>query len=522
MLLYFRELPQLSRDHWKPYFAKTFDVFTKLWRFQQVHRRILEHHISLRRWQIGEIASRIGQLYYHYYLRTSEANYLQEAFTFYSAIRSRKYFSMLQQHSSSSSTKESHFVPDDFSEHSLQNLTLKILRYYARFIVVSLMLDNMHMVRELATANLYWPAREKVGSYRLGSSRSLLVTPTKYSYRLQEAVIVGCSFDQVKFGEVTIDMCRVAQSLEHEFSLNLHAEFQHSASIMLKSDIISSIDIQRKNPHKTLLYKPTFGAIYSTLSNSFRELRSSNVMLMYFSCDRVCYSKDKHISIFTGDGLRTNNRLHDGSEVLLNAQKCKADPHCIYREDIYPFMRKPCVLIVDSPASSQFEGMPCEMFGQPFVSLLSPVTVPDIICNENITGRLLTLFLTSPITAMCLLCRFTYTDRPTKSDIRALETATGQTVEILAFIHSKVMHIHHHSEEFGFIRFYSDQVLATLLNRFLLFAITLSMDRRFNLNCNQPRCQPSIPNEVFNDRHIRKSILELCSTLRAHHHFELH
>ena len=47
------------------------------------------------RWQIGEIASKIGQLYYHYYLRTSETNYLNEAFSFYSAIRARSYYSKL-------------------------------------------------------------------------------------------------------------------------------------------------------------------------------------------------------------------------------------------------------------------------------------------------------------------------------------------------------------------------------------------------------------------------------------------
>ena len=47
---------------------------------------------GLKRWQIGEIASKIGQLYYHYYLRTSETNYLNEAFSFYAAIRGRAYY----------------------------------------------------------------------------------------------------------------------------------------------------------------------------------------------------------------------------------------------------------------------------------------------------------------------------------------------------------------------------------------------------------------------------------------------
>lgn len=49
----------------------------------------------LQRWQIGEIASKIGQLYYHYYLRTSDTNYLSEAFSFYAAIRARGYYSKM-------------------------------------------------------------------------------------------------------------------------------------------------------------------------------------------------------------------------------------------------------------------------------------------------------------------------------------------------------------------------------------------------------------------------------------------
>ena len=51
------------------------------------NRRVLEHkeRYGLKRWEIGEIASKIGQLYYHYYLRTSETNYLRESAVFYQA-----------------------------------------------------------------------------------------------------------------------------------------------------------------------------------------------------------------------------------------------------------------------------------------------------------------------------------------------------------------------------------------------------------------------------------------------------
>lgn len=113
LILGLRDLPQYGHRAWQPYFGKTFDVYTKLvsltiylqsnfllilnssfqWKFQQQHRQILDSKYGLKRWQIGEIASKIGQLYYHYYLRTSETNYLNEAFSFYSAIRARGYYS---------------------------------------------------------------------------------------------------------------------------------------------------------------------------------------------------------------------------------------------------------------------------------------------------------------------------------------------------------------------------------------------------------------------------------------------
>ena len=63
-----RDLPQYGHrnNQWQAYFGRTFDVYTRLWKFQQQHRHILESRMNLKRWQIGEIASKIGQLYYHY------------------------------------------------------------------------------------------------------------------------------------------------------------------------------------------------------------------------------------------------------------------------------------------------------------------------------------------------------------------------------------------------------------------------------------------------------------------------
>ena len=61
-----RDMPQYGHKQWQAYFGRTFDIYTKLWKFQQQHRAVLDHRYGLKRWQIGEIASKIGQLYYHY------------------------------------------------------------------------------------------------------------------------------------------------------------------------------------------------------------------------------------------------------------------------------------------------------------------------------------------------------------------------------------------------------------------------------------------------------------------------
>ncbi len=128
----YRDLPQYGHKQWQAYFGRTFDVYTKLWKFQQQHRHILDIKYDLKRWQIGEIASKIGQLYYHYCnilndnikitfkntlryknificslidLRTSETNYLNEAFSFYSAIRARSYYSRISKEDHSGGSK---------------------------------------------------------------------------------------------------------------------------------------------------------------------------------------------------------------------------------------------------------------------------------------------------------------------------------------------------------------------------------------------------------------------------------
>ena len=70
----------------------------------------------------------------------------------------------------------------------------------------------------------------------------------------------------------------------------------------------------------------------------------------------------------------SNSHYSDAStKKSVNTNK---ETHCIYPGDLYPFLRKPLFLIVDSYQSNVFKNFP-NLFSQPFVALLSPSSTPS-------------------------------------------------------------------------------------------------------------------------------------------------
>lgn len=122
-----RDVPVYGRAPNNHYFHKVFKAYMRLWKYQQENRSKLVDS-GLQRWEIGEIASRIGQLYFNQYMRTSEARFLLESYIFYEAILNRRYFEGL--------------VKD-------RGLRFKELRFYARFLLVSVILNRWEMVKLL-------------------------------------------------------------------------------------------------------------------------------------------------------------------------------------------------------------------------------------------------------------------------------------------------------------------------------------------------------------------------------------
>ena len=274
-------------------------------------------------------------------LRTSETNYLNEAFSFYSAIRARGYYSKA-------------------NKEERCDLMVKKLRYYARFIVVCLLLKKMKLVRDLVRVSnegqkrkfvakrmlmvlcpkmqelakhiedyttVYEPDDQLEWSLVLSEIKAFIEAdnlttvidvdnlPVIISHRLnplntpppleklpavhlslQEILIVGNVTDQIKFSELTLDMFRMLQALERE-----PQDDQRSSSgtrsfagnpLMPGPGPVppgatgdTSRPLGRDNPHKYLLYKPTIHQLLVFLSCGFKELPPNGVLLLYLSAD---------------------------------------------------------------------------------------------------------------------------------------------------------------------------------------------------------------------------------------------
>uniref|UniRef100_A0A7M4EVI9 Suppressor of cancer cell invasion n=1 Tax=Crocodylus porosus TaxID=8502 RepID=A0A7M4EVI9_CROPO len=627
-----RDLPQYGQKQWQSYFGRTFDVYTKLWKFQQQHRQVLDNRYGLKRWQIGEIASKIGQLYYHYYLRTSETSYLNEAFSFYSAIRQRSYYSQV-------------------NKEDRPELVVKKLRYYARFIVVCLLLNKMDVVKDLVkvTQRLppcsnpqifmafpfhekqmpptlisllskvfyfspfwYWvahhlqetptmyftphrrpticktkrdcrhyhgigkgrdlcasisPARGrlthlnccKMGSLEgpqelsdeiedythrfntedqvewnlvlqevaafieadpvmvLNDDNTIVITSNRLSetgaplleqgmivgqLALADALIIGNCNNQVKFSELTIDMFRMLQALERE-PMNL-------ASQMNKPGMQESTEkpARRENPHKYLLYKPTFSQLYTFLAASFKELPANSVLLIYLSATGVFPSgrSDSEGPYDFGGVLTNSNRDIINGDAIHKRNQSYKEMHCLHPGDLYPFTRKPLFIIVDSSNSVAYKNF-TNLFGQPLVCLLSPTAYPKALQDQSQRGSLFTLFLNNPLMAFLFV-----------SGLSSMRRGLWEKCQdYLRKINRDIAQLLTHSRSIdqAFLQFFGDEFLRLLLTRFIFCSATMRMHKIFRQETrNYPESYPQLPrDETVENPHLQKHILELASIL---------
>lgn len=516
-----RDLPQYGHKQWQSYFGRTFDVYTKLWKFQQQHRQVLDNRYGLKRWQIGEIASKIGQLYYHYYLRTSETSYLNEAFSFYSAIRQRSYYSQV-------------------NKEDRPELVVKKLRYYARYIVVCLLLNKMDLVKDLVKDlsdeiedythrfntedQLEWNlVLQEVAAFIeadpvmvLNDDNTVVVTSKRLveggvpqleqgmivgQLTLADALIIGNCSNQVKFSELTIDMFRMLQALERE-PVNLATQMNKPG--MLEP---SEKPAKRENPHKYLLYKPTFSQLYTFLSAAFKELPANSVLLMYLSATGIFPSgRSDYEGPYDFGGVLTNsNRDILNGETVHKRNQAHKEMHCLHPGDLYPFTRKPLFVVVDSSNSVAYKNF-TNLFGQPVVCLLSPTVYPKNMQDQSQRGSLFTLFLYNPLMAFLYVCglssmRSGLWDK-CQEFLRKVNRDLGQLIS------------RSHSIDQAFLQFFGDEFLRLLLVRFVFCSATMRLHKVFRETRNYPETYPQLPKEeTVENPMVQKHVLELASIL---------
>jgi len=515
-----RDLPPTGGyKQWHPYFQRTFEVYTKLWKFQQQHRQALETEYGLKRWEIGEVASKIGQLYYHYYLRTSETNYLHESYVFYDAIFQRNYFGE---------------VFNGKSPH----LVIKKLRYYARFIVVCLLLNKKNVVKTLTEGlteavynytKLFKPADAGEWQIVVQEIAMFIEADTKFlphemSYlngrlpyptgglnqdkdnkkmKIQEAILVGNRHDQIKFSELTLDIYRILQILEREPISNTKAS---------NSEEKESYALKRPNPKKYLLYRPNLSQFLVFLSTSFKELSDNSALLLYLSADGAFPSYSDHPNPNEpqqSTEINRNNPIGTGG-LYTSPRKPEdqldesADPSVLYPADLFPFCRKPLFLIIDSNNSVAFKNLQ-NVFNQPIVCLMSPTEYPPSIKDCKEIGDIFTLFLYSPLLALCFLVSKQQTSQEDWTYF------TSCLLEIESHIENAMKASD--SIDRSIQKYLEDDFTCKILVRYVLCSTILRLHVQFTSEKNLPSITPSLPMGLFRDIELLQKLFALIDRL---------
>ncbi|ONK74137.1 uncharacterized protein A4U43_C03F3150 [Asparagus officinalis] len=567
--------PHARGPHHLLYLKKTFKSYTKLWRFQQDHRRDLVSS-GLRRWEIGEIASRIGQLYYNQYLRTSEARFLVEAYVFYEAILSRGYFE--------AKTK---------GEVEL-GLRCKELRFHARFLLVAMLLNRKEVVKGLVErlrvliddCRVSFPGtnfkewkqvlQEIVRFLKLDAS-FLNTRPLRYNVlfdshpssipyikrfharralRLQDALLTSYHRNEVKFTELTLDTYRMMQCLEWEPSGSFYEmpkmEPRENGAISDNSAASGLIDINLAadmidsslpaNPRKSILYHPYVLHLIAVLGTIIEELSSDSILLIYISAtgnsdQNIGFQRDTYSTSLNASKLHPASRgrhkwddsppkdpardMRDSNQgsgsYLCLGSRGSGGLNNLYPEDLIPFTRRPLFVIIDSDNSQAFKVLHGAERGETAALLLSPER-PSSISPSDLSpnGSQFTFFLTAPLLAFCQLLGLS-------SNVSADAYNNAETIVSSAIAEWEVALCTSNCLDPVWAQILPDPFLRRLIVRFIFCRAVLSLfyypekDGR-----SLPECLPSLPDAVSpNSASTQSYILRLAESLGVSSHFHL-
>ncbi|KAH7859451.1 hypothetical protein Vadar_001230 [Vaccinium darrowii] len=562
-----RDVPPYGRPSPNHYFHKVFKSYMRLWKYQQENRQKLVDS-GLKRWEIGEIASRIGQLYFNQYMRSSEARFLLESYIFYEAIFNRGYFENKQ------------------GEKKDLGIRFKELRFFARFLLVSLVLNRVEMVKVLverfsalvddSLANLRetsfkeWKlVVQEIVRFMKADAAFINPRPLRYcamfdSYpaslpyvsrfhakkvlKFRDALLTSYHRNEVKFAELTLDTFRMLQCLEWEPSGSFYQKhpvesrengvtIDHSATSGL-IDINLAADMTDPNlppnPKKAILYRPSITQLIAVIATICEELPPESVMLVYLSAtgkvrhpnvsqieSSGVLRKSSKLKVVSHTSHGQNNSLYENHvNETGNSGQCIEDSLCLgpsrdggsnnlYPADLIPFTRRPLFLIVDSDISHAFKVLHGSERGEPAALLLSPLKPSFKSANAIQNGSQFTLFLTAPLQAFCELVGSTYSD----SDADSYNDADNMLST--SFSEWEVILCTSTTLDLVWAQVLSDPFLRRLILRFIFCRSVLThFCPREDRDQYLPVCLPRLPDSLSpNSEVVRSSVFRLANHL---------
>eukprot|EP01025_Chloroclados_australasicus_P049796 TRINITY_DN5693_c0_g2_i1.p1 TRINITY_DN5693_c0_g2~~TRINITY_DN5693_c0_g2_i1.p1 ORF type:complete len:600 (-),score=68.99 TRINITY_DN5693_c0_g2_i1:1959-3758(-) len=407
-----REMPVYGGNvAWEHFYHQAFQAFSNLWKYQLEHRVTLVQY-GMQRWEIGDIASKIGQLYFNFYLRSGDFRFLLESHVFYSAIMQRQYY--LE-------------TPLDAPFYC------KKLRYHARFIIVAILLDRRQQAHQLLqelralsqSYSLAFPNNLDIEDWDLYindianflKANSFALSVDDFSLRINqnwsrinslewqpmisEVIMVGYYPNMVKMGDVfSVDTYRMWNAFEWQQTEETQASAYESANKMEECF---------PSPQKFIVSKPTVSKILAQVGAALEtQAQDGGLIVTYFSIDSVeagleVVSRGQEnegaggIPASSNEGCLLGLPRSSGGYLLPQAQ---AD-QVFLAEDLLPFTRRPLVLVVDSDMSSSFVALSKRLRGGgPYLCLASPPCIPSEVQQVSVDGKIFTAFLASPHVAV--------------------------------------------------------------------------------------------------------------------------
>ncbi|KMT08584.1 hypothetical protein BVRB_6g138630 [Beta vulgaris subsp. vulgaris] len=541
------------------YMNKVFKAYTKVWDYQRKNRAKLVGS-GLQRWEIGEIASRIGQLYFGQYMRSSEARFLVESYVFYEAILNRGYFQGGKEHGGGVSVR------------------FKELRFFARFLLVALILNRRDVVTLLVdrfkalvddSRATFWETSFKEwrqvvqeivrfvnvdkpfpNARPLRYCAMFDTHPDSLPYvarfhakkvlKLKDAVLTSYHRNEVKFAEVTLDTYRMLQCLEWEPSGSfyqkhpsepvengIHKDFSGTSGLI---DINLAADLTDPtlppNPRKAVLYRPTATHLIAVIATMCEELPPDSIMLIYvssslgttsststdssggsrrFSKSKVLFSAARDQNTSPGDSKKGYLSGYYDNSLCLSPRGIRGANY-LYPGDLLPFTRRPLFLVIDSDNSHAFKIIHGSERGEPSALLLSPSkpsfkSPPNVDATEN--GSQFTLFLTAPLLAFCQVVGLSASDRETDIYDEA------ENIIANAFAKWEMMLCSSTKIDLVWAQVLSDPFLRRIILRFVFCHAVLSLFHSPDARDSYvPSCLPHLPGFVSPDAEAVESYIQ--------------